>query len=269
MRAGLLGKDISYSLSPEIHAFLFREMGVTGTYELLDRDKEEIESVLKRGYRGLNVTIPYKEEVMRFLTHPSRDAQKVGAVNTLLMEEGRVTGYNTDVYGAQKMMEHLLPKGGSVTIIGSGGAARAILVAAERMDAGSISVCGRNKEALLKLKRDFPFIGVQKNAHLPGGDLLVNATPCGSARSKEKWAFPKAELTKYRAVADACYAPPLTPLLRAAKKQHLLTESGLKMLIAQAIKAEEIWLGREIPEACYRRLEIHLKTLIEKKEQKK
>lgn len=132
MKFGLIGAKLGHSLSPRIHKELFSRRGLAASYELLEMPAEQLPSQLERlrqEYTGVNVTIPHKIAVMPYLDSISPEAAAIGAVNTIAFREGKALGYNTDYFGFGRMLEHygLTPTGKDVCVLGTGGAARAVL----------------------------------------------------------------------------------------------------------------------------------------------
>ena len=151
MKFGLLGARLGHSLSPQIHQEVFRKLGIEATYELIEVPAEELADKVaeaKKSYRGLNVTIPHKVAVMESLDHIAAEAKAIGAVNTVLFENGGAAGFNTDYFGFARLLEHngLVPQGKEVCVLGTGGASRAILQCVTDMQAKRITVISRVME---------------------------------------------------------------------------------------------------------------------------
>lgn len=255
---GLLGEKLSHSLSPQIHSLLFRELGIEATYDLLEVPREDLPRVLQEAgdnYVGLNVTIPYKTEVVPFLTFMSREAQSIGAVNTIFFKEGAAFGYNTDYAGFGFLLKQrgITAAGRRVTILGTGGATRAVLQYVSDQGAESILVVSRKpaqSEGLIagmKLAVPVELVDYEMLAGRAGG-VIINCTPVGMYPHEEASPVPAEVLQNYGAAVDLIYNPPETMFLRRAKEKGCLTANGLLMLVAQAVYAEEIWLQKAIGE---------------------
>ena len=237
MKCGLLGRKLGHSYSPQIHSMLG-----TYTYTLFEKEPEEIEEFLKHGeFTGINVTIPYKKEVIPFLDDLSPVARKMGAVNTIVRrEDGTLFGHNTDCFGFSSMVSKsgLEVSGKKVLVLGSGGASNT--AAAVLQDLGArvvvISRRGENNYGNLALHAD--------------AAVIVNATPVGMYPTPlvspvDLDLFPQLE-----GVLDLIYNPARTQLLLDAEKRNLITDNGLWMLAAQAKEAAEYFTGSAISDHC-------------------
>lgn len=257
VKFGLLGHKIAYSLSPLIHNTVFKLLGVDASYEIVDIPEEVFDSEIRKvlaTYRGLNVTIPYKTRILTYLTDQDDVARTVGAVNTILITEDKVIGYNTDVRGIIEAfkLRNVDLSGRTVLILGAGGAARAAVYAAHIMGASAIYVCNRTLERALELKRHFENYGINvrvedwdRRAELARVcDVVINCTPVGT----QSWDSPLPEnvFRKGQAVLDMVYRPRLTKLLNDAYRCGAIIVDGLIVLIFQALAADEIWLGRPV-----------------------
>lgn len=246
MPYALLGEHLAHSLSVPIHAEICREAGFPFDYTLReiprDRFRAEIPRIL-RAYDGVNVTIPYKREIIPFLDALSPEAEAVEAVNTVVREGDRFIGHNTDISGFTAMLLHArIPAGLPCWVLGTGGAAAAVTYALRRYGCGPIHRVSRDPA------RGEPYASLPE--HFSG--VLVNCTPVGM--------FPRAEdcplapsvmevlLPRATAVLDLIYNPEETCLLRAARERGIPAVNGLIMLRAQAIDAERLWHpGHTIP----------------------
>ena len=233
MRCGLLGKKLGHSYSPQIHSHLGDY-----SYDLFEKTPEELEDFLRHGdFTGLNVTIPYKKDVIPFCDELSDRAQKIGAVNTIVRRpDGTLIGHNTDYFGFQSMVARsgLKVVGKKVLVLGSGGAsATAVAVLRELgADVVVISRKGENNYGNLNKHTD--------------ASVIVNATPVGmypntGVSPVELDLFPTLE-----GVLDIVYNPSRTQLLLDAERKGLITENGLWMLVAQAKESAEWFTDRQI-----------------------
>jgi shikimate dehydrogenase len=250
---GILGWPVSHSRSPEIHARWLAENGIAAEYVHLatppEKLEEEVRSLASRGFRGVNVTVPHKETVMKLLDAISETARAIGAVNTIIVEpSGKLRGENTDAYGFiaplktikgwQEMVRHPL-------ILGAGGAARAVVSALKEAGAERIRITNRTQEKAKKLAQEFDLEILPWEARetaLAETSLLVNTTTLGM-QGKEPLALSLAALPVASAVYDIVYAPRETELLRAAKLKGCTVIEGLPMLYHQAAKSFEHWWG--------------------------
>jgi len=268
---GLIGKHVDYSWSPLIHNTGFQALGLPCVYTIFNIPSPELVGDALRGSRalglaGFNVTIPFKKTVVPFLDELSSDALAIGAVNTIVNDNGRLTGHNTDIAG---FAAPLLPFAESirnkpVCIFGNGGAA---LAAAEafRLHFSPSSVIFvvrdiQNAEAMLEeyAYRDMATICSGRVIDQPSCSklirecrVIVNATPVGTAGRSEHGhnILPTGHglLHDGQIVYDMVYNPFETPLLADARAAGAVTIPGIDMLIAQAARSFSIWTGRELP----------------------
>ncbi|MCI9309545.1 MAG: AAA family ATPase [Lawsonibacter sp.] len=233
---GLLGRRLGHSWSVPIHQALGCE-----DYRLIELEPEALGDFLRReDIGGLNVTIPYKRDVMAFCDVIDEGAKAIGSVNTIVRREGKLYGYNTDIDGFLYMLRRarISLMGKKVVVLGSGGASLTAQAAARREGAREVVVVSRagpdNYENLPRRHGD--------------AEVLVNTTPVGmwpdmTGRPVDLFAFPDME-----AVADVIYNPGRTGLLLQAKKGGLRRAGGLPMLVAQAKRAEELFFDKVIPD---------------------
>ena len=236
MEYGLLGEKLGHSFSPQLHRAL-----AGYDYRLLPTPREEVEELFRRrDFRGLNVTIPYKQTVMPLCDEIDPRASAIGAVNTVVNRGGRLTGYNTDIDGLIYLAKRagVDMAGKKVVILGSGGTSRTAQAAARELGAAEIVVVSRRGEDNYEtLPR-----------HADAG-VLINTTPvgmypgCGEAPVKISL-FPR--LT---GVLDVVYNPLRTALLMEAEARGIPASCGLPMLAAQAWRAAELFTGEDIPES--------------------
>ncbi|HEY3294817.1 MAG TPA: shikimate dehydrogenase [bacterium] len=259
LRLGLLGRDISYSLSPAIFEWGFRTTDISGTYVIHDVPEEHLAPLIEsNAWDGLNVTIPYKAAALRFCQQVTVAARDAGAVNTLYRKDGDVWGDNTDLAGfgyavarRKGAEEHFH----NVLVIGSGGAARAVVVALSKgYHRMAITVASRDAaRARRRLSEyvesaDLSFASLENaRESLEGFDLIVNATPSGSRSCPGSPLAPPLHFNPASLVMDLIYEPRKTLLLQAADERGARTENGLVMLLAQAAASFQIWTGREFP----------------------
>jgi shikimate dehydrogenase len=235
-KLGLIGKNISYSFSKKYFGDKFHRLMLKDwSYELFELD--EIQKVLevfnKQNLKGLNVTIPYKEKIIPYLDELSEEAAKIGAVNTVLIRNGKKKGYNTDAYGFEKSFK-LFKKNHhkSALILGNGGASKAVQYVLEKMEIPYETVFRNGDLTFENLTPD----AVSRNA------IIVHCTPVGTFPNVDQCVpFPFEGLTASHLVIDLIYNPNETKFLKNAAGQGARTTNGLFMLEQQAEKAWEIW----------------------------
>ncbi len=242
MKYGLIGKTLGYSYSPQIH----KELGIDG-YEKIQLSESELKEFFsKKDFVGLNVTIPFKEKVLKYLDEIEKNAAEIGSVNTVFNDGGKLIGYNTDYFGLKYCIEKLgVPlEGLTVCVLGSGGASKCAVKLAKDLSAKKVSVVSRNGEInyqTLKEQKDVEFI--------------INATPVGMNETFGECLVDLSDFPKLKGVVDLIYNPNITELLFRAKTLGVPCINGLSMLVAQAKKSEEIWLKKSIRESEIERIE--------------
>jgi len=239
---GLVGRNISYSFSRGYFTEKFKNQGIEN-HQYINFDLQEI-SILKdiinkreKGLKGLNVTIPYKQEVQQFLTSLDKDAEEIGAVNTIkLNEDGTVVGYNTDVYGFQKSIEPCLNSNHKkALILGTGGASKAVAFAFKKL--------GISYKFVSRVATD-KILGYEQITEevLNEFKVIVNCSPLGTSPKTElRPEIPYQFLSSEHILYDLIYNPSETTFLRLGKEQGATIKNGLEMLELQAEKAWEIW----------------------------
>lgn len=248
-RFGLIGRNISYSLSKRIHEGIARMNGYRIVYDIYDCETEldvvaKINQLRQGLLKGLNVTIPYKETILRYCDRLTDTAKEIGAVNTLYMVGNELVGDNTDYYGFQKLLAlyHVNPKGKVTYVLGSGGAAKAVHYALKSMGA-KVVIVSRDKE---KIRDQFQLVsGYEVLDIVPKIDIMVNTTPIGTAPRGDQMPVSKQIAQKTVIAIDLIYNPKETQFMKTAS----FGIAGATMLVGQAMKSQSIWLDRIIDES--------------------
>ncbi|MBD7910269.1 MULTISPECIES: shikimate dehydrogenase [Clostridium] len=248
---GLVGARLSHSLSPEINNRIYELLNVEGAYKLFEISNEDIgklgEAIKLLKIKGVNVTIPYKEVVMDQLDEISKEAQAIGAINTILFKNGKLYGYNTDYFGFGSMLSinNIEVKGKSCVILGTGGASKAVATYLMDEEAKNIYLVSRDKNKDIKINPKMKLIDYAelKDIH---GDIIINTTPVGMYPNVGVSPVTKDILKKYDTLVDIVYNPETTEFMRLGQELGKKTCGGLYMLVGQAVKAEELWLDRNI-----------------------
>ncbi len=235
-RCGLLGEKLGHSYSPQIHAKLSDY-----EYRLYEKEAGDVGTFLSSdGWDGLNVTIPYKKTVIPYLSEIGSTAQKTGSVNTIVRkDDGTLFGDNTDVYGFIKMTEHagITVADKKVLVLGSGGASTAAVTALLEMNAKPVVISRSGSDNYENLNRH------------DDAEIIVNTTPLGMYPDVEKSAVDLAAFPNLSGVLDVIYNPARTRLLLQAEKLGIPYANGLYMLVAQAKRSAEMFIGESIPDA--------------------
>ncbi|MGI6085054.1 MAG: shikimate dehydrogenase [Acetivibrionales bacterium] len=246
-RYALIGEKLPHSISPQIHQKFFENAGLNAVYDKIEVSKAEISGIINRlkkeGYSGINVTIPYKTDIMAYLDVVSDIAARVGAVNTVKIGD-IYEGYNTDYHGFGRALSYngFNPGNKTCAVLGSGGATRAVAAYLEDMGASKITIVTRDKQSSA-LKFPKHEIAELKSFSAKGYDLVVNATPVGMFPETGLSPIEKEQLKGASLVMDLIYNPEETLFLKYARELCIPCANGLYMLISQAICAEEIWQG--------------------------
>ena len=262
--AAVVANPIKHSISPFIHNSAFEATNTNGVYLAWEVDEAELAETVAniRRYQmyGINLSMPYKEQVIPYLDQLSEEACLIGAVNTVVNREGTLIGYNTDGKGFFKSLPSFKISRKRLVLLGAGGAAKAILAQAILDGVSQISVFVRSSSK----EKTRPYLEKIQNAtgfrvdlfaledvqdlqdSITQADLLVNATSVGMDGSSQP--IPTSiVLPEKLLVADVIYQPFETPFLKWAKNQGNQSINGLGMLLYQAAEAFELWTGKEMP----------------------
>lgn len=231
MQYGLIGEKLGHSYSKLIH----NEIG-SYSYELCEVPRDALDDFLaKREFKAINVTIPYKQSVMKSLYHTDPAALEIGAVNTVVNHDGKLYGYNTDFLGLKSLIESsgYSLEGKRVLILGDGGTSRTARAVAKALDAGSVTVASRHPDDSTVSYEDSRKENVQ---------VVINTTPCGMFPSTDENPIDIDDYPSLEAVFDVIYNPGRTLLVQKAQKKGLVARGGLYMLVKQAVCASEYFL---------------------------
>ena len=260
---GVIGDPISHSFSPIINNAAFQHLGLNYKYFAFKVSPEHLAGAIgganKLGIKGLNVTIPHKEQVLVTLDQISEIAKNIGAVNVINFHDNEAHGYNTDGIGCIKALEEktrIYNK--KITILGAGGASRAICNQLIASNIESLEIINRNLNKAETLKENI--LENYSNANvtikpieeltnqIQETDIFINTTPIGMKGYEEQKPILEAKnIPENLIVNDIVYNPIETPLLKEAKTAEATTINGIKMLIYQAAEGIEIWTGKKAP----------------------
>lgn len=282
---GLFGEKLSHSISPQIHSLFFKQMNMEAYYHLFEIKREDLKTAVEGlkvlGAKGINVTIPYKVDIMECLDEISSEAKSIGAVNTVCFENGRTIGYNSDYFGFGMMLHKnsIEVENKRAVILGSGGVAKTVFHYLADRGIQDVTVVVRNKKVVGSedgawklqwmaeiMKNDSNILKVidyKEAAKLKDRDLLVNCTPSGMyPKLIHESPLKKEEITCYSAVVDLIFNPKETLLLKYARENNIKAVNGLYMLVAQGIVSEGYWnkmnISQEIIDKIYDKLENYL-----------
>ena len=250
---GIIGKPLSHSLSPLLHNFWFKKHNIKATYSLIETEVNQIDKVInkikKKELQGINVTTPYKQEVIPYLDLVINDAKQTSSVNTIyLNRDNKIVGENTDVYGfdcsfIKKLKDiDLLEK--NILVLGAGGVTPSIIYALVKRNIKKIFISNRTIEKTEIIKKQFPIVEIilWENIYNKSQDMdvIINATSLGTKNGSnfnqviKKF---KTELIYY----DVIYNPLETTMLKSFKEKKILTFNGLEMFLYQGQKSFYLW----------------------------
>ena len=234
MKYGLIGERLGHSFSKPIH-----ESIGDYTYEIKEIPWSGLDAFMKeKNFIGINVTIPYKEEVIPYLDFIDEHAEKIGAVNTIVNKDGKLYGYNTDFGGMKALIEKagFALKDSKVLILGSGGTSKTARAVSEFLEAKEIVTVSRSGEVHYD------------NAHILHSDCdyIINTTPCGMYPLNDEFAINPEKFPSLKGIVDAVYNPLETTLVRIGREAGIKGVTGLYMLVAQAVLAYQIFTGKAV-----------------------
>jgi shikimate dehydrogenase len=252
--AEVIGDPIAHSKSPLIHRFWLQRLGIDADYSARQVAAEDLADYFAQrredpAWRGCNVTLPHKVMALSHVADPGGIRDTIGAINTAFRsDDGQVIGTNTDAAGFYAPLAEVDLAGQPVAVVGSGGAARAVLYALARMEVGPVTLLARDALGGAGLLHRFGLRGEVKPlaAPVPAVALLVNASTLGMAGAPPL-ELDLSHLPEDAIVYDIVYTPLETNLLAAARVRELATIDGLEMLIAQAAVAFELFFGQTPP----------------------
>ena len=249
MKCGLLGRKLGHSYSPWIHS----DLG-DYSYELFEKEPEELEDFLRSGdFSGINVTVPYKKDVIPYLDVLTSTARKMGAVNTIVRRDGKLIGHNTDYFGFLTMVHEsgLDMAGKKVLVLGSGGASNTVVAVLKELGAQAVIISrnGENNYSNLYLHEDTA--------------AIVNTTPVGMYPNTGSAPLNIDLFPNLEGVLDVIYNPARTQLLQQAESRGITALNGLLMLVAQAKESAEWFTSSLIDDSVIGRIHKKLRTQME------
>ena len=234
MHYGLIGEKLGHSFSAEIHQKL-----KSNPYALVELSKDELDAFFAaKDFSAINVTIPYKTAVIPYLSYVDEAANEIGAVNTVVNKNGELWGYNTDFYGLSALISHagITLQNKKVAILGTGGTSKTALAVAKSLGAKEVLLVSRNAGDGVITYQELT------NFHTDI-EVLINTTPVGMYPNTEATPVGVSTFPKLSGVIDAIYNPLCTQLILDAQKRGIPAEGGLYMLVAQAVRASELFLN--------------------------
>jgi len=260
---GVIGDPIDHSMSPTLQNAAFEALGLDCKFLAFHVKPAEVEKALAGmralGIQGLNVTMPHKSAVIGFLNEVDENAKLLNAVNTIKNVDGKLQGFNTDGVGALRALREngADPKGKKITLLGAGGAARAIAFALAP-ETAELCIINRTLNSAAELSNllyqkfnskifAYALSPLTLKANLAEADIFINATSVGMKPNASETPVPKRWLKKNLTVMDIVYNPVETKLAREAKAAGAKVVSGVEMLLYQGAASFEIWTGKKAP----------------------
>jgi shikimate dehydrogenase len=269
---GIFGHPVGHSLSPEIHNAAFNALDLPFVYVAHDVEPgtvgRALDGIRVMGYRGLSITIPHKVEAMENVDEVDETARVIGCINTVVNDQGKLIGYNSDGLGALGALRDADadPEGSRTVVLGSGGAARAIAVTLSReAPPAEMTILGIETDQLEALAADVRDKGKSAvvagdlnpesiNAALATADILLHCSPIGMHPQEGQSLVEPPNLRSDMAVFDAVYNPRRTKLIQDAEQAGCRTILGLEMFLGQAFVQFELWTGKKAPRDVMRKV---------------
>lgn len=261
---GIIGERLSHSLSPQIHKMVFELLDIEGAYKLFEIPKDKVDNLVDAlkllKIKGVNVTIPYKETLINQLDFISPEAESIGAVNTILIKDGKAHGYNTDYFGFGSMLDknNIQVQNKIAVVLGSGGASKAVITYLLDNEVKKLYLVTRDKASMSELDSRIKVIDYEDLKTIKG-DILINTTPVGMYPKVNCSPVERDVINNFQSIVDIIYNPKTTEFLRIGQELGKVICGGLYMLVGQGIKAEEIWqdikIDAEIITKIYEELE--------------
>lgn len=259
---GLFGEKLGHSLSPDIFKMLFDIFDIDGTFNLFEIKREDFKnsiiSAKTLNVSGVNVTIPYKEDVINLIDDLDDSVKKIGACNLVTFKDKKAKGFNTDYYGFLDSLKRndIIVNNKDVVMLGYGGAGKSILQALLDSGASSITIVSRRDINIYEEK--VKVINYDSLNSVNNSYLLVNATSVGMYPDVDNSPVPKEFISKFEVCLDIVYNPVKTKLLKEAQCIGLKTVNGVYMLLSQAVYGFKIYTGLEVSEDDYLKIYNHL-----------
>ncbi len=264
----VIGNPVDHSLSPKLHREIYRQLGIEASYEKLELKEKKIPEILAKlkagDLHGINVTIPYKETILRLLDDIAPKAKNIGSVNCVSIHADKVTGHNTDSVGFTNVLglRQVPIAGQHFVVMGAGGSARSVVYALLRSMAGKVTVINRTDKRAAKLISDMKPFNESTSLITSPIDAIdtsvpltwINCTPLGMGSLQEKSPVPIDYIQSNHHVMDLVYQPLRTTFIKEADRKNANVITGLDLLIEQGLESCRIWFGRDISSEVTRSL---------------
>ena len=242
----VIGNPIDHSLSPKLHNYWLRKNNIDATYEKLKLNHNEIQKIIfdikNHKISGINVTVPFKKDVIPFLDNLSEESMATNSVNTVFLKDGKVIGHNTDIIGFDRSLKKVEfdLKNKKILILGAGGVVPSIIYSLKKSGVSNIMLCNRTKSKADSIKKIFADISVINWGELPEFDMIVNATSLG-LNENDKIDLNFSNIDKNKLFYDVIYNPVETNFLKIGKNLGAKVMNGKMMFVYQAFEAFRLW----------------------------
>jgi shikimate dehydrogenase len=242
----VVGNPIEHSLSPQIHNYWIKKNNIDAIYEKKKLNKNELENLIlkvkEKGIYGINVTVPFKKDVIPYLDQLSPESENTQSVNTIYLRNNKTIGHNTDIDGFELSIKNLKVNltDKKILILGAGGVVSSIIFALNKMRVSEITISNRTKDKAENLKLLFKNLKIVDWGELPEFDMVINATSLG-LKKDDKINIDFSKVGKNKFFYDVIYSPNITNFLKTGKELGNKTENGKLMFIYQALAAFNIW----------------------------
>ncbi len=242
----VIGNPIDHSLSPKLHNYWIKKNNINAIYEKKKIDRKNLESIIfqvkENNLQGINVTVPFKKEVIPYLDLLSPEAKATQSVNTVYLNNGQIIGHNTDIAGFELSLKKIKYdlKNKKVLILGAGGVVPSIIYSLYKMKVSIITISNRTRNKAEGLKKLFKDLIITDWGNIPNFDIIINATSIGLNKD-DKINLDFSKIDNNKLFYDVIYNPEETDFLRTGKKLGNITENGKMMFIYQAHQAFTLW----------------------------
>ena len=244
----VIGNPIKHSLSPKLHNFWIKKKKINATYDKILATQDDLpkicDQIREKKINGLNITVPFKNDIIRNLDELSLEAKETQSVNTIYFKDNKIIGHNTDIIGfkfsIEKVQYDVSKK--KILILGAGGVVPSLIYSLNKMGASKIIVCNRTKSKAENLKHLFNGIEIVNWGEIPNFDMIINATSIG-LKNEDIIDLDFSKVGNGKFFYDVIYNPAETNFLKIGKKLGNKTENGKMMFIYQASASFELWHG--------------------------
>ena len=247
---GIIGRPIKHSLSPDLHNYWFKKYGLNASYTTIEAEDKDLEDVIKKirenELTGINVTLPFKQKIINQTDKIINDAELTGSVNTILLENNKIIGENTDVFGLQaaylKEIDDCAFK--NTLVIGAGGVSPSVILSLQKSGVKKISITNRTSEKCIFLKKKFNFLNIlpweNLKDEIKNFDIIINATSLG-LKDGDDFNFNFSNTKKELIYIDTIYNPLETKTYKFLREEGKKVFNGLDMFIYQGQKSFYLW----------------------------